>query len=74
MQDGHGPRSLLRRGYNLAVSAQRAGKVIGVEIVEQAILNAKFNARLNGIENAEFFRETRKSCCPPYWNRKQSTQ
>ena len=36
-------------------AAQRAGKVIGVEIVEQAILNAKFNARLNGIENAEFF-------------------
>ena len=26
-----------------------------MEIVEQAILNAKFNARLNGIENAEFF-------------------
>lgn len=30
-------------------------KVYGIEIVEQAIEDAKENARLNGIENAEFF-------------------
>lgn len=30
-------------------------KVLGIEIIEQAIVNAKNNARLNGINNAEFF-------------------
>ena len=35
--------------------AKAAGKVIGVEVVEQAILDAKENALRNGIENAEFF-------------------
>ena len=35
--------------------AKAAGKVIGVEVVEQAIQDARDNARRNGIENAEFF-------------------
>ncbi len=35
--------------------AKHAGKVIGVEVVEQAIRDAEYNARKNGIENAEFF-------------------
>ena len=35
--------------------AKAAGKVIGVEVVEQAVQDAKENARRNGIENAEFF-------------------
>ena len=35
--------------------AQRAGKVIGAEIVPEAIEDAKENARRNGVENAEFF-------------------
>lgn len=34
--------------------AKHAGKVYGVEIVPQAIENAKKNAEINGIENAEF--------------------
>lgn len=34
--------------------AQKAKKVIGVEIVEQAIKDAKRNAEINGIKNAEF--------------------
>ncbi len=34
--------------------AKRAGKVIGAEIVPQAIENAKQNAEKNGIKNAEF--------------------
>ncbi|TDL30596.1 23S rRNA (uracil(1939)-C(5))-methyltransferase RlmD [Jeotgalibacillus sp. S-D1] len=34
--------------------AQKAKKVYGVEIVEQAIEDAKINAELNGIDNAEF--------------------
>ena len=35
--------------------AGKAGKVLGVEVVPQAIEDAKDNARRNGIENAEFF-------------------
>ncbi len=35
--------------------SQKAKKVIGVEIVEKAIENAKENAKLNGIENAYFY-------------------
>ena len=35
--------------------AKAAGKVIGVEVVEQAVEDAKANAKRNGIENAEFF-------------------
>ena len=34
--------------------AKKAGKVIGVEIVEQAVEDAKRNAERNGIANAEF--------------------
>lgn len=35
--------------------ADSVKKLIGVEIIPQAIENAKENARLNGIENADFF-------------------
>ena len=35
--------------------AKAAGKVIGVEVVEQAVQDAKENAARNGIENVEFF-------------------
>jgi len=35
--------------------ATKANRVIGVEIVEKAIENAKENAALNGITNADFF-------------------
>ena len=35
--------------------ARVAGKAIGVEVVDAAILDAKQNAARNGIENAEFF-------------------
>jgi len=35
--------------------AKAASKVIGVEVIEQAVEDAKDNARRNGIENAEFF-------------------
>ena len=35
--------------------ASAAGKVIGVEVVPQAVEDARDNARRNGIENAEFF-------------------
>ena len=35
--------------------AKAAGKVIGVEVIPQAVEDAKDNAMRNGIENAEFF-------------------
>jgi len=35
--------------------AERAHRVIGVEVVPAAIANAKENAELNGMENAEFY-------------------
>jgi 23S rRNA (uracil1939-C5)-methyltransferase len=35
--------------------AQEAKKVYGIEVVPEAIDDAKMNARINGIENAEFF-------------------
>lgn len=35
--------------------ADRAGQVFGIEIVPQAIENAKVNAKINNITNAEFF-------------------
>ncbi len=37
------------------VMARSAGRVIGVEVVEQAVVDARENALRNGIENAEFF-------------------
>ena len=35
--------------------AKAAGRVIGVEVIPQAVEDARDNARRNGIENAEFF-------------------
>lgn len=35
--------------------AKKAKRVIGIEIVEDAVTNAKENAILNGIDNAEFY-------------------
>ena len=34
--------------------ASAAGRVIGVEVIQQAVEDARDNARRNGIENAEF--------------------
>ncbi len=41
-----------------------AKKVIGVEIVPEAVENAKENAALNGIENAEFYCGKAEDVCP----------
>jgi 23S rRNA (uracil1939-C5)-methyltransferase len=35
--------------------ARQAGKVVGIEFIDEAILDARVNAGLNGIGNAEFF-------------------
>ena len=50
-------RNLLKkkRAREQKILAKKAKKVIGVEIVPQAIENAKENAILSGIDNAEFY-------------------
>ena len=47
--------------------AQKAKKVYGVEIVPQAINDARNNARINGIENAEFFVGKAEEVLPQYY-------
>ena len=45
-------------------AAKRAKKAVGIEIVRQAIENAKENAKNNGIENAEFFADSAENAVP----------
>ena len=47
--------------------AQKAKKVYGVEIVPQAIEDAKNNAKLNNIENAEFFVGKAEEVLPEFY-------
>ena len=47
--------------------AQKAGKVYGVEIVPQAIDDARNNAKINEIENAEFFVGKAEEVLPHYY-------
>jgi 23S rRNA (uracil1939-C5)-methyltransferase len=54
--------------------AQKAGKVYGVEIVPQAIEDAKNNARINGITNAEFFVGKAEEVLPAFYERNRQTQ
>lgn len=49
--------------------AQKAGKVYGVEVVPQAIEDAKNNAKLNGISNAEFFVGKAEEVLPEFYER-----
>ena len=51
--------------------AQKARKVYGVEIVLQAIDDARENARLNGIENAEFFVGKAEEVLPEQFEKNQ---
>lgn len=47
--------------------AQKAKKVYGVEIVPQAIADAKKNAQINGFTNAEFFVGKAEEVLPQYY-------
>ena len=47
--------------------AQSAARVCGVEIIPQAIENAKENAALNGIANAEFYVGAAEEVLPAYY-------
>jgi 23S rRNA (uracil1939-C5)-methyltransferase len=49
--------------------AQKAKKVYGVEIIPQAIEDAKNNAKINDIENAEFFVGKAEEVLPEYYER-----
>lgn len=49
--------------------AQKAKKVYGVEIVPQAIEDAKNNAKLNGIENTEFFVGKAEEVLPEFYEK-----
>ena len=52
--------------------AQKAGKVYGVEIVPQAIEDARRNAELNGIRNAEFFVGKAEEVLPAFYEQKRA--
>ena len=45
-------------------AAKKAKRVYGIEIVEQAIENARENAENNGIENTEFFADSAEAAVP----------
>ena len=49
--------------------AQKAGQVYGVEIVPQAIEDARRNAGINEIENAEFFVGKAEEVLPEYYEK-----
>lgn len=49
--------------------ARHAGRVYGVEIVPQAIEDARENARINGIGNAEFFCGKAEEVVPEFYRR-----
>jgi 23S rRNA (uracil1939-C5)-methyltransferase len=54
--------------------AKAAGKVYGVEIVPEAIEDAKKNAVRNGIENAEFFCGKAEEVLPEFYEKEQKGQ
>jgi 23S rRNA (uracil1939-C5)-methyltransferase len=35
--------------------AEQAKKIVGIELVEEAIVDARMNAKINGMENCEYF-------------------
>lgn len=52
--------------------AQKAKKVYGVEIVEPAIADARQNAKINGIENVEFFVGKAEEVLPEFYEKGSS--
>ena len=54
--------------------AQKAGKVYGVEIIPQAIDDARKNAEVNGIENAEFFVGKAEEVLPRWYRENEGAE
>lgn len=52
--------------------AQKAKQVYGVEIIPQAIEDARNNAALNGIENAEFFVGKSEEVLPEFYEKERA--
>lgn len=52
--------------------AQKAGKVYGVEVVPSAVENARANAKLNGITNAEFLLGEAEQVLPAWYEEHQT--
>ena len=46
---------IVELGQSGICSSNKVGKLYGIETIPEAIQDAKENARLNGLENAEFF-------------------
>lgn len=54
--------------------ARNAKKAYGVEIIPQAIENARENARINGIENAEFFVGKAEEVLPEWYEKNRDSE
>lgn len=54
--------------------AKKAGQVYGVEIVPQAIDDAKNNAKINNIDNAEFFVGKAEEVVPAFYEKQAGIQ
>ena len=54
--------------------AQKAGMVYGVEIIPQAIDDARKNAEINGIENAEFFVGKAEEVLPRWYRENEGAE
>ncbi|MCR5847772.1 MAG: 23S rRNA (uracil(1939)-C(5))-methyltransferase RlmD, partial [Lachnospiraceae bacterium] len=52
--------------------ARKAGKVYGVEIIPEAIEDAKENAKINGITNAEFFVGKAEEVLPEFYEKQSN--
>ena len=52
-------------------ASRKAKKVIGVEVVKEAVINAKENAKINNIKNAEFYHDDATSFIHYLNNKKQ---
>ena len=52
--------------------ARKAGTVYGVEIIPEAIADAKENAKLNGMTNTEFFVGKAEEVLPEFYNNPDS--
>ena len=52
-------------------ASKKAKKVIGVEVVKEAVINAKENAKINNIKNAEFYHDDATSFIHHLNNKKQ---
>lgn len=53
--------------------ARQAKKVYGIEIVPQAVEDARRNAQINGIGNAEFFLGKAEDVLERFWGKKECT-